>query len=196
MNKSTVLLLTFAALGLGTLIGVSFVDESSEESPAVAELDGASSESTGGAPRFRYIAPGDLEVVLDEVGRAKPSVTGENFVEQDEAWKSTTVRIELPVDGAVEYKAIVDQGDSIVFNWVTNRGRVYSDFHGHDEAFGEDFFVRYKESEGRDQSGMIVAAFSGEHGWYWLNLEDHPITITLKVAGFFKEIIRIEDEGE
>ena len=37
-------------------------------------------------------------------------------------------------------------------------------------------------------SGSIVAPFSGNHGWYWLNIEEHTIEITLKVAGFYSEI--------
>ena len=195
MKKATIVLMTLAALGAGTLIGTSFVDKNTAESPAAGKTESVSLGSTGGAPRFRFIAPGDLEVEMDEFGIAQPSATGENFVGQDEAWKTETVTIELPVDGGVEYKAILEQGASIVFDWTTNGGEVYTDFHGHDEDFGDDFFVRYEEREGRDQSGMIVAAFSGEHGWYWLNLEDGPTTITLRVAGFFKEIIRIEVEG-
>lgn len=194
MNKSTIVLLTFAALGLGTLIGVSFVDNYGEETAAKAEADNTSVQSTGGAPLFRFIAPENLDIVLDEFGRAQASVTGENFVGRDAAWKAATHRVELPIDGAVEYKAIMSQGDSIVFDWATRGGQVYTDFHGHAEPMDDNVFVRYEESEVSDQSGMIVAAFSGGHGWYWLNLEDHPITITLRVAGFFEEIVRMEVE--
>ena len=194
MNKSTVVLLTLAALGLGTLIGVSFVGTGNEVPPSAVQMEEEEVISTGGAPHFRYIAVEDLDIVLDEFERAKPSLTGENFIGGEGPWKSSTLRIDLPVDGGVEYKAILDQGDSIVFDWVTKRGQVYTDFHGHNDSLNEDAFVRYEENEASDRSGMIVAAFSGEHGWYWLNLEDHPVTITLRVAGFFKEIIRIEVE--
>jgi hypothetical protein len=34
-----------------------------------------------------------------------------------------------------------------------------------------------------------VAPFSGEHGWYWVNLNDHPVTITLTVTGYFDDMI-------
>ena len=102
--------------------------------------------------------------------------------------------IDLPVDGAVEYKVIMGQGDAIVFDWNMDQGEVYFDSHGHDSAFGEDFFVRYQDAEADSQSGMIIAAFSGEHGWYWLNMRDGPTAITLRIAGFFERVIRLEVE--
>jgi hypothetical protein len=66
---------------------------------------------------------------------------------------------------------------------------VYCDFHGHDPAAGSDFFVRYREhDEGATAHGSLVAPFDGEHGWYWLNYNDFPVTITLTVTGFFDDI--------
>lgn len=107
---------------------------------------------------------------------------------------SSHLVIDLPVDGAVEYKVIMGQGDAIVFDWNMDQGEVYFDSHGHDSAFGEDFFVRYQDAKADSQSGMIIAAFSGEHGWYWLNMHDGPTAITLRIAGFFERVIRLEVE--
>lgn len=193
MNKSTTVLLVAAALGLGSLIGISFFKAGSDDAPVYVEPEGAVALATNDAPVFRFVAPGDLEVEMDEFDRAKPSAIGENFIGRDKTWKTETKVIELPLDGKIEYKAIMAQGDAIVFSW-TSDGTLYTDFHGHDKAFGDDFFVRYEETEGREQSGMIVAAFSGEHGWYWINASDGPATVSLRIAGFFEKIIRIEIE--
>jgi hypothetical protein len=35
----------------------------------------------------------------------------------------------------------------------------------------------------------LVAPFDGEHGWYWLNLSEQPVTIKLTVNGFHEKII-------
>jgi hypothetical protein len=193
MNKSTITLLVLAALGLGSLIGVSLVDKSNVQAP-VAMQNRGDIESTGGAPIFRFIAPGDLPVEFDEFEKAKPSATGENYISRENLWKNETVVIELPVGKAIEHKAIMAQGDTMVFDWKTNGNQVYFDFHGHDEAFGEDFFVRYEENEGDQQKGMVVAPFKGEHGWYWLNMGQTPTTISLRVAGFFEKMIKVEVE--
>lgn len=194
MNKSTVVLLLLAALGLGSVIGASFLDSDSE-SPRPVATTPAAAVSTGGAPAFRYLAPGDVEVVVDEFGQAKPSTVGENFIARDARWKTETVSFEIPGDGTVEYKAIMQQGDAIVFSWQTSGGDVYYDFHAHDAAFGEAFFTRYDEGEGAQRSGTIVAAYDGQHGWFWLNLDPDPIQVTLDVAGYFEKIVEIEMEA-
>ena len=179
---------------LGLPINVSFAGENVEDS---VDASGPSVyvKSADSGPIFRFIEPGDLVVETDEFGRAKPLATGENFIGRETAWKTETVVIALPIDGAIEYKAFMEQGDSIVFDWSTDRGQVYFDFHGHTKAFGGDILVRYEESEGDERSGMAVAAFSGEHGWYWQNIGNDPTTITLRIAGFFEKIVRIETEN-
>lgn len=190
MSRSTIILVTLAALGIGSLIGVSLV----EEKPAI-QAEVVAPPSTGGAPVFRYLAPGDVIVPQDEFGQPLPSTQGENFIARDEAWKSETLTIKLPMDGKVEYKVVMGQGDSVVFKWTTDDGQAYYDFHAHDSAFGEEFFTRYDEGEGNERAGTIVAPYSGQHGWFWLNLEAAPLTITLEVAGFYDDVVRVELEN-
>jgi len=191
MGKSTLVLLALAALGLGTLIGVSLV-----EKPAPAEVPAATIDvalaSTGGAPVFRFLAPGDVSVGEDEFGRPLPAANSENFIAREDAPKSETLTIELGLDETVEYKALMKQGDAIAFRWSTDGGDVYYDFHAHDEAFGPEFFTRYDEGEGVQRSGTIVAPYTGQHGWFWLNIADGPTTVTLEVSGFYDEIIEID----
>lgn len=196
MNKSTIVLLLCAALGLGTLIGVGFVDTSNTgdypvSATTMSTNSNVSLESNGGAPVFRFFDPADIKVSLDVYGKPLALITGENFIGRYDDLKSETLNIEIPGDAAIEYKAIMNEGDSIVFDWTANGGAVYSDFHGHDQA-NADFFVRYEASEHSVAAGMIVAAFAGGHGWYWLNLDDDPVTITLRVSGFFKEIKKMD----
>lgn len=194
MGKSTLVLIAAAALGLGALIGVSLVDESAPvaEQPAAEE---AAVSSTGGAPVFRYLAPGDVEVGEDEFGQPLPAAAGENFIAREGGPKSETLTINLGLDETVEYKALMQQGDAITFRWSTDGGDVYYDFHAHDDAFGPEFFTRYDEGEGSASSGTIVAAYTGQHGWFWLNIADGPTAVTLEVSGFYDEIIEIDLEG-
>ena len=78
----------------------------------------------------------------------------------------------------------------IMYTWKTDRGAIYSDFHGHNPEFGDDFFVRYLEhQEGAGQSGSLVAPFDGEHGWYWLNYNDFPVTVSLTVTGYYDDTV-------
>ena len=83
------------------------------------------------------------------------------------------------------------EGKMIVYDWRVDRGELYSDFHGHNPDFGDDFWVRYREDQqgAASGSGSLVAPFAGEHGWYWVNINDHPVTVTLTVTGYFDDII-------
>jgi len=193
VSKSTIVLLLVAASGLGSLIGVSFVG-SNNPMPVEEAAPNRSTASTGGAPQVRYIAPGDIAIETDEFGQTLSAATGENFVARNRNWKSESVTIDLPLDGAIEYKAIMRQGDTLVFDWSTDSGEVYYDFHAHDKAFGDEFFTRYDEGEGNARTGAILAAYDGQHGWFWLNIADGPTTVTLNVAGFYDEIIKIDLE--
>ena len=38
-------------------------------------------------------------------------------------------------------------------------------------------------------SVVTNAPFTGEHGWYWLNYNDFPVTITLTVTGYFDDVV-------
>lgn len=191
MGKSTLVLVTLAALGLGALIGSSLLDEAE----IAGESSGPEVADTGGAPAFRFLSPDSVTVEKDEYGQALPVADGENFIARDSEIKTEIVTITLELDAVTEYKALMQQGDSIAFRWSTDGGDAYYDFHAHDAAFGEEFFTRYAEGEGTSNAGSIVAAYGGQHGWFWMNISDGPLTITLEVSGFYDEIIEIDLEG-
>jgi hypothetical protein len=102
-----------------------------------------------------------------------------------------TVVVTIDAESETEVKTVLPQSQVILYTWSTDRGTIYSDFHGHDPALGNDFWVRYLEdAEGSSgHSGSLVAPFSGEHGWYWLNYNEFPVTVTLTVTGFHEDII-------
>jgi hypothetical protein len=195
MGKSTLVLIALAALGLGALIGVSLVDDQVVTEEVAASNDVADAAASGGAPVFRYLAPDGVTVEYDDFGQTVPAASGENFIAREGAPKSETIMITLEADASVEYKAVMKQGDAIAFRWSTDGGQAYYDFHAHDDAFGPEFFTRYDEGEGTERSGSIVAAYDGQHGWYWLNLEGGPTTITLDVTGFYDEVVEIDLGG-
>jgi hypothetical protein len=194
MRKATLVLIMLAALGLGTLVGVSLVKDN-DATEMAAPVESASAQSTGGAPVFRFLKPDGITVAHDEFGQPLPIMNGENFIRRDGAFKSDSITIQLDVDATVEYKALMKQGDTLEFHWRTDSGEAYYDFHAHDDAFGPEFFTRYDEGEGAERSGSIMAGYDGQHGWFWLNLEDSPITITLDVAGFYEDIVEIDVGG-
>lgn len=193
MTKSTLLMILLAGLTLGVLIGVSRVDDDvvggAADAPGVV-LD------TGGLPVFRYLVPGNLRLEYDQFGVPLPGTSGENFIARARQPKTDSLTLRLESGEEAEYKALMSQGDTLVFHWATDGGVAYYDLHAHDGSFGPDFYTRYDAGEGTERSGSIVAPYAGQHGWYWINTEPGPMTITLEVAGFYDELIEIElDNG-
>jgi hypothetical protein len=106
------------------------------------------------------------------------------------AAQAETVTIDLGVDEKTEVKALLKKAKAIVYSWSVQGGKVYVDFHGHDPAKGDAYWVRYEEADGiTARSGSLVAPFAGEHGWYWLNVSDGPVRITLTVTGYQDKLI-------
>ena len=134
----------------------------------------------GGNEKYR-------EVKVPDAGAPTPLPNPAVVQIKPAAAQTHTVTIELPENGETEIKAILDSAQVILYSWQAD-GDVYVDFHGHEPNSG-DAFVRYEEQQAtRTGTGSLVAPFSGEHGWYWLNVSDKPVKITLTINGYFKEI--------
>ena len=104
--------------------------------------------------------------------------------------RTETIQIKLGLDEKTEVKAQLEKGKMILYSWSVEGGKVYVDFHGHDPALGDKFWVRYEEADGiTGRNGSLVAPFKGEHGWYWLNVSEAPVTITLKVTGYQDKLV-------
>jgi len=196
MNKSTLGFIAIAAGLVGALLGYSVTGKGNSTAPANTVVASSADANTVATLPYRYLADSAFQdFEMDEFGRAAPYSIGENFQNPEKPFKQETLEINLALDQTVEYKAVMEQGDSIVYEWSVDNGEVYTDFHGHPPGEGE-FFTRYSETEGEADQGAIVAAYDGQHGWFWLNISDNPVTVTLTVAGFFDEVIEVDLEAE
>lgn len=104
---------------------------------------------------------------------------------------SRTVTVKLPPGRETEVKLVMRAQQVALYSWRTDRGAVYFDFHGHSPEWkNKEAFVRYQEVKDglAGASGSLVAPFAGEHGWYWANITDHPVVITLSVTGYFDAV--------
>lgn len=135
------------------------------------------------------------EVEIPDFGEPVPLPNPEVHQDQLEPARSDTLEITIPGDGETEIKTVLGANKVLVYSWKTDRGSIYSDFHGHDPEFTDEFWVRYEEhQEGNEDNGSLVAPFSGEHGWYWLNYNEFPVTVTLSLTGFYDDIIDYSDQ--
>lgn len=80
------------------------------------------------------------------------------------------------------------KGATANYAWTANGSKVNFDTHG--EGGGES--IRYEKGRGvAEDTGVLEAAFAGNHGWFWRNLTGEPVTVTLKIDGAYSDIKRV-----
>ena len=167
--------------GIGAKLGLLDLAESAESAPGSA--------SAGG----NTVDEGTWPAIPEDFDFYEPDIVGDPYSRtQAGKFRSDTITIELDVGEQTEYKAIMQQGNAFVYHWKLEKGIVYTDFHadpGENAAgYPDRYYVRYAESETGENSGSLVAPFAGNHGWYWLNIEEEPITITLEIHGYYDRV--------
>ncbi len=94
-----------------------------------------------------------------------------------------------PGKGA-EIKASMERGAHFIYGWVSEGGQVDFDFHGEPRnAKGDEFTSYVKGIQSTDQ-GAFIAPFAGTHGWYWENVGKEPVTVRVKVSGFYERLYK------
>jgi len=84
----------------------------------------------------------------------------------------------------VEVKLVMEEGAVAEFYWTTNGAVVAYDTHGD----GDGSISYEKGRDVADQTGTLTAAFTGNHGWFWRNRTDAPLTVTLFVRGDYSAL--------
>ena len=82
---------------------------------------------------------------------------------------------------------ITRQGQVARFAWTANGSVVNFDLHG--DGSGQNIsYERGRAVPGAD--GILTAAFTGNHGWFWRNRDRQDVTVTLYVRGDYSEMVR------
>ena len=156
--------------GAGRVLGLTEMGEIKQELSDEAEQD-----------RLLDKATGDQSSLLDGVlslfiGTAHAQVT--------ETW-SDVVAFTLDPGETYEVKLAMKEGDLADYRMLVEGGRVNFDMHAH----GGGKSTTYKKGRGSTGSeGQLVAAFDGDHGWFWRNRDKESLTVTLQVRGTYDEL--------
>jgi hypothetical protein len=130
------------------------------------------------------------EVAIPDFGKPAPLPNPAVFQKQLATAKAEEKTVTLQPGEQTEIKVLLKTSQVLTFSWQAEGGIVYTDFHGHEPNTNNDFWVRYEEQQsGAQGSGSLVAPFEGEHGWFWLNLSEQPVTIKLSLNGYYDKLI-------
>ena len=123
-----------------------------------------------------------------------PAPTGKDALSRTYPAGYRTDVIDVPSRGngcSLEYMIRMKAGDTVVYSWdvpgIGDPQTFHTEFHGHTDAPpgqpGDLMF--YEKAAGATASGALVAPWQGIHGWYWQNKGDAPVTVRLRMAGFY-----------
>ena len=79
------------------------------------------------------------------------------------------------------------KGGQAPFNWVVTGGAVNFDTHG--DGLGQS--ISYEKGRGVvSDEGVLEAAFTGNHGWFWRNRGQSDVQVVLRTRGDYSVIKR------
>jgi hypothetical protein len=85
----------------------------------------------------------------------------------------------------IEVKLAMQAGEVARFEWTAHGGVVNFDLHG--EGGGQK--ISYEQGRAvPGAAGELIAAFSGNHGWFWRNRTAAPVTVTLRTGGDYRAL--------
>ena len=127
-----------------------------------------------------------------------PASTGKEAVSRTYPAGYRTDVIDVPIQGELEYMVRMSADGTMVYAWevpsVGDPELFYTEFHGHTEAApgkeGEHAgdLMFYEKAAGAKASGSLIAPWQGIHGWYWQNKSGAPVTVRLRMSGFYELI--------
>ena len=154
---------------------------------AVTEAPTDTAEAVSAAAPAPEPAPAP-EVVTETAPEAAPAETTAAVeaavAEATSEWRDEVSYTLAPGEG-IEVKLVMQEGQTARFFWTANGAVVNYDTHG--DGSGQK--VSYEQGRGvPEQEGELTAAFTGNHGWFWRNRTDAPVTVTLQTAGDYAEM--------
>ena len=166
--------------GVGQVLGLTDIGRVKRSLAAEAEQEtAADAGGTGDAAAENLLPPEAIAASPSPVTAEAPAVTGQ---------PQETILTLAPDQGS-EVKLVMRKGASARYAWSTDGGRVNFDTHG--DGPGVDYHAYGKGTDNQSE-GVLTAALDGNHGWFWRNRTENPVTITLRTSGDYAEIKRFD----
>lgn len=174
--------------GIGRFLGLTEMGEiktrlAQEAAEDAAATQASATANTPSAPAADapVAAPAVVPSVEQAAVQAPAAATGS-------AWRDEMSFTLAPGQGT-EIKLTMQEGDTARFAWVVQGGVVNFDTHG--DAAGRSISYEKGRAVASDE-GELVAAFTGQHGWFWRNRGAADVTVVLKTGGAYSDIKRMK----
>lgn len=171
--------------GIGRALGLTEMGEIKTRLAKEAEEDAAATKASHVQP----ITP----ATPVQVQTAAPASTAAPATQSaspagDAVWRDEMTFTLTPGQGT-EIKLKMKGGEKALFSWTVQGGVVNFDTHG--DAIGRSISYEKGRAVASDE-GELVAAFTGNHGWFWRNRGQADVTVVLKTSGDYSDIKRVK----
>lgn len=141
----------------------------------------------GRALGLTALAAAPAEANLNPTGT--PPTAESAVIPSDQPFQASEMSLTLAAGEGAEIKALMRAGEAFVFGWSADAS-VNFDMHGEKANDGSNFTSYWRDRAQTSASGSFTAPYDGTHGWYWKNPGSAPVTITVKVSGYFEKLYR------
>jgi hypothetical protein len=126
------------------------------------------------------------EAEADSIAEAAPRAS---FDRADAGTMFDSTDVILAPGGTHEIKLVMAKDARVEYRWSVDRGVVNYDTHADSPTIK---YHGYAKGTGvKADSGRLIAAFDGQHGWFWRNRGRDTVVVTLRVQGHFSELKRL-----
>ena len=119
----------------------------------------------------------------------KPSEADNPPPEVQYPQREDTIEVVVPAEKGIEYKFKSLKYGSTKYEWATDEGVVYIDFHGdvkQENPPKNVFYESYTLAYSNNMAGTLTAPFEGKHGWYFRNETKEDIIVTIRLNGNYE----------
>ena len=170
--------------GIGGVLGLTEMGEIKAQLAEEAEADRLLMEQQAVEPQSS-LSPGVLDTIF---GLFVGAAYAQEAPVVAPAW-TDEITFSLDPGQGIEIKLVMEEGAVAQYDWAVTGGAVNYDTHGD----GGGNSISYEKGRAVEaDAGDLTAAFTGNHGWFWRNRGDAPVSVTLRVAGAYSEVKRFD----
>lgn len=164
--------------GIGRVLRLTEMGDVKQQLAAEAAADAAAPALTAPAQAIGT-TPG-----MVSVNAAQPPAAAVVAAAPKMEWRDEMPVTLTPGEGT-EIKLKMVQGAKAHYSWVVEGGVVNFDTHG--DAPGKSISYEKGRAVASDE-GVLEAAFTGNHGWYWRNRGKSNVKVILRTRGDYTDI--------
>lgn len=111
-----------------------------------------------------------------------------NQVEEKITTQQDKFSFTLAPDQGKEIKLTMKKGEKLNYLWFTDKNKANFDAHADSKELAIKYH-NYEKGKLERSEGKLVAAFDGNHGWFWRNRTSENMTVTLEVSGAYTAVV-------